>query len=107
MKNGKSLGIGFAEGLLVGGLAATAVTLLYAPKSGKKMRKDIQRKSSRLFKEAEAQAENVQKKTERFIKDTEKQFEKVRKNTESVVDNVMDRFGNLRESIDSKMKFMS
>ena len=43
----------FLLGLLAGGVVGSAIALLYAPKSGKELRRDIRDKKDYLFDEAD------------------------------------------------------
>lgn len=50
---------GFALGALVGGLCGGMTALMFAPKSGKKMRKQLAKKYNRISHEAHDLIENV------------------------------------------------
>jgi gas vesicle protein len=65
----------YLTGFTVGSLMATAVTLLYAPRSGEKTRKLLQNRK-----------EEVQEKTQKFIKQTRQDANKMlnRKATEAI-----------------------
>jgi gas vesicle protein len=77
--------IGFIEGLLIGGVIASVFTLLYAPKSGKKFRRDIHRKTSDLSDDFVDKLKEMQKKAEILLLDTEKRIQKIISDGESVV----------------------
>jgi gas vesicle protein len=83
--NEKEKLMGFIEGLLIGGAIASIFTLLYAPKSGKKFRRDIQRKTVDLSDDFVDKLKELQKKTENLLLDTEKRIQKIISDGESVV----------------------
>ena len=49
----------FIKGLLIGGLIGAAVSILYAPQSGKETREDICRKSEELLAKAKEEYQQV------------------------------------------------
>ncbi len=62
----------FLTGLLVGGLTGSIIALLYAPTSGKKLRRKIGDKTEDLIEEAEEIIETGKEKTEKIIKESRK-----------------------------------
>jgi len=92
---------GFVKGLLIGGVAASSVSLLFAPKSGKKLRRDIQKKSTRLLHDAESKFDSIESNAEKLLEDTEKRFKKVQKDTEAVIDELKHRAVNLKDAFNS------
>jgi gas vesicle protein len=76
---------GFLEGLLIGGAIASVFTLLYAPKSGKKFRRDIQRRTSDLGDDVIDKYKDMQKKAENLLSDTEKRIQKIISEGEAVL----------------------
>ena len=76
---------GFLEGLLIGGAIASVFTLLYAPKSGKKLRRDIQKRTNDLSGEVVDKYKDLQKKAENLLSETEKRIQKIISEGESVL----------------------
>lgn len=72
----------FLRGLLLGGLVGAVAALLYAPKSGKEMRRDIKRKSRELYEDAEGQFEDLKEKAEDIIEDGKRQAAHLRRQAE-------------------------
>jgi len=62
----------FFTGLVAGGIIGTVFALLYAPTSGKKLRKKISDKTENLIGEAEEFYESGKEKTEKIIKEGKK-----------------------------------
>jgi gas vesicle protein len=97
LKNGS---MKFVEGLMIGGAVAATVALLYAPKSGKKLRKDIRRKSNELIDDAESRFDDIQEMAENVVDDAEKRIKKIRKNTESAIDDLVKRVKDVRGNVE-------
>ncbi len=93
----------FLKGLMVGGAVAATMALLYAPKSGKKLRKDIRKKSNNLINEAESKFDDLQEMAESVLGDTEKRLNKMRKNTESAIDDLVKRVKDMRENVEGRV----
>jgi len=62
----------FFTGLVAGGIIGTVFALLYAPTSGKKLRKKISDRTEDLIGEAEEFYETGKEKTEKIIKEGKK-----------------------------------
>jgi len=67
----------FITGLIAGGIAGTVFALLYAPTSGKKLRKKISAKTENLMGEAEEFYEAGKKKSDKIIKDSRKKASEI------------------------------
>jgi gas vesicle protein len=67
-KNGKN-GY-FAKGLMIGGVGGALAGLLFAPKSGKKLRADIKEKGSDALKDTKEFYFDTQKKAKSTLEDT-------------------------------------
>lgn len=67
-KNGKN-GY-FAKGLIIGGVSGALAGLLFAPKSGKKLRADIKEKGSDALKDTKGFYFDTQKKAKSALEDT-------------------------------------
>jgi gas vesicle protein len=59
----------FLKGLLIGGLVGSAVALLYAPYSGKKLRKNIRKKTEGLIEDSEKYLKNAKDKANHLLED--------------------------------------
>jgi gas vesicle protein len=94
---------GFLRGFLIGGVAASTLSLLFAPKSGKRLRRDITKKSTKLMHDAESRLDSIENNAEKLIEDTEKRFKKVQKDTESIIDELKHRAVNLKDAFNSGM----
>ena len=79
MSNNGDSGFEFFKGVLFGGIVGAVVTLLYAPKSGKEVRKDLRKRSLELRDDAEAKLELAQKKAEELLAETKKELEHLRR----------------------------
>lgn len=66
---------GFLLGLLAGGAAGSIAALLYAPKSGRELRKDIRKKSREIINETEQYAANTKNRAAEIISDARKKAE--------------------------------
>lgn len=97
LKNGS---IKFVEGFMIGGAVAATMALLYAPKTGKKLRKDIRKKSNELMDEAESRFDDIQQMAENVVGDAEKRIKKIRKNTESAIDDLVKRVKDVRGNVE-------
>lgn len=67
-RNNKCHGKGFAWGTLVGGVIGGVTALLFAPKSGEKMRKDIGKKYGDMTHKAQDLMEDVCDQTQDLVK---------------------------------------
>ncbi len=103
----KDEGYSFLTGLMIGGAVAATFALLYAPKSGKKLRKDIRKKSSNLLNEAESKYKDLQDLADDVISDTEKRLNRTRKNAESAIDDIVKRMKDVRSSVEDKVSSIS
>lgn len=62
----------FTLGALLGGISAGLAALLFAPKSGKKMREDIKNGCCGLTEKSQELYEDIKDRTKGFAKDTKK-----------------------------------
>lgn len=82
---------GLFKGLLVGGTIASAVSLLFAPKSGKKLRRDIRRKSKKMYRDTEAGIETAQEKASDIVEGTGERIEDIRDKTTDLIEEGQDK----------------
>lgn len=71
MNNNEKLGM-LVVGIFLGGLIGSAVALLYAPTSGKKLRKKIADKSGDIFEDAHELYDSSKEKAEELLKEGKK-----------------------------------
>lgn len=85
----------FLAGLLLGGLVGTITTLLLAPQSGKKTRKQIRRKGRDLrihtIDTLEDGVDQVRAKTQQVTTNVHEQVEELQQRGQDVVDNGKER----------------
>ncbi len=74
--------VSFIKGLVFGGLIGAGLALLYAPKSGKELRKDIKNKTAELKTDAEKLYEEAKEYAGDFIVDSLKKAENLKKEAE-------------------------
>lgn len=82
---GKGLLIGFLTGAAVGSIVA----LLFAPKSGKELRKDIKNKSQDLIEDADEYLMKAKDKASQLINEGKKKSEKLVSETKEKVDTLL------------------
>ena len=97
MSDRRNRGLDLFSVLLIGGAIGAALSLLYAPQSGKKLRKDLRKKSRKLRREAEAKFESAQHEVEELLQETRKKAEQLKMNIERTADGLAERAGNLIE----------
>lgn len=57
----------YVEGFMIGGLIGAALGILYAPKSGKEIRKEIRNAAEDLLEKAKEQYEETSRKIEHLV----------------------------------------
>lgn len=100
---------GMEKGLLIGIFAGAAIgsiiALLYAPKSGKKLREEIKTKSNDFIEDADEYVSNakekasqlikdVKKKSQLLVTDAEEKIDALMEESEKILNNTKDRIGN-------------
>ena len=106
--NKGSYGTGFLVGALVGGAVGAIVALLFAPKSGKELRRDIADRSEDLvdkaqefFTKEKEQVEDVvnegRMKAERIVSSARNQAESLLSNAEQVLRDARSRAKNIKD----------
>jgi gas vesicle protein len=105
MSKESNIGKGLFVGFLTGGLIGAAIALLYAPKSGKELRKDIKEKTDDLLDEAEkyvglakekatAAYNEGKKKSERLVSDAKVKADALIKDAEKVYRDAKSKTGD-------------
>jgi gas vesicle protein len=79
----------FFGGLMLGGLAGAGTMLLLAPQSGKKTRKQIQRKARKVHKQT---AETIEHGVNQVTTGIQKQVEDLQQHAQGVVDDQKERW---------------
>lgn len=115
MSRDNGLGKGLLIGLLTGSVVGSIIALLYAPKSGKELRKDIKDKTDEFMGEAEqylAEAKvkagelinDGKKKSEKLISDARTKVEGLLQDAERVLDNAKNMAGDEGDKLKSAFK---
>jgi gas vesicle protein len=85
----------FLLGVLAGGLAGGAIALLYAPKSGREIRKDISKRKDQLVKDADRYYEDTKKRVDKMIHDGKKKAETLIHDAKAKAESITGGAGNL------------
>jgi gas vesicle protein len=91
-KKGKGKGLLF--GTFVGGTVGSIIALLYAPKSGEKLRENIKIKSEKIIVNAEKYITNTKKKTNKIISCFKRKSEDLVNKVEKNEDSLLEQSGN-------------
>lgn len=75
----------FASGLLLGAVIGSIVGILYAPDSGRRTRKRIQRKSDEFLDDAVTYAKQSRDKAEEIVEDGKKRVEELLDETKAIL----------------------
>jgi len=86
MDNNEKLGM-LVVGIFLGGLIGSAVALLYAPTSGKKLRKKIVDKSENIFEDAHELYDSSKEKAEELLKEGKKKAAGIIEDAKNIVQN--------------------
>lgn len=89
MGQGNNFSKGLLIGLFTGGALGAAMALLYAPKSGKELRKDIRDRSDEYLDEAEKYISQAREKAVDMINEGKKRSEKLIKDAKDRSDQLM------------------
>ncbi|KAB2838004.1 MAG: YtxH domain-containing protein [Melioribacteraceae bacterium] len=85
----KGMGKGLLIGLLTGAAVGSVLALLYAPKSGKDMRKLIKTKSQDIIEDTEEYYSNAKEKATQLFRDVKKKSEMLFSDAEEKVDGLL------------------
>jgi len=77
MANENNFGKGLLIGLLTGGAIGAAIGLLFAPKSGKELRKDIKTRTDEYLDDADKYISDARTKAKELINEGKKRSEKI------------------------------
>lgn len=77
MENGNEKFGFFTSGLILGGIVGSVLGILYAPDSGKRTRKKIQRKSDELVDDVVKYAHQSRDRAEEIVEDGRKRVEEL------------------------------
>lgn len=86
---------GFISGLLAGGFIGALAALLYAPKSGRELRKDISDKSSEIMNDTGELFENAKSKAADVISDVKKKAGNLLEEGKNTVGSITHDAGNM------------
>jgi len=86
MDNNEKLGM-LVVGIFLGGLIGSAVALLYAPTSGKKLRKKIAEKTDDIFDDAQDLYDSSKEKAEGLLKEGKKKAADLIDDAKKIVQN--------------------
>lgn len=94
----------FLKGLLIGGAIGAVMGILYAPKSGKRTRRDIYNKSLEFKNDAESRLFAAQEKTSEVLEDVSHKVDSVKRDTESVLSGMKEKTSEIIDKGKSKLK---
>jgi gas vesicle protein len=84
---------GFIKGIILGGAIGAAIGILYAPQSGWKTRKDINKKAAELLTKAKKEYEATLKKSGKAYESAVKQLKQLESST-------MEKVGEMEEKVE-------
>ena len=84
---------GFVKGIIIGGLIGAAIGILYAPQSGRKTRRDIERNTEELLAKAKKEYDATLKKGSRA-------YESALKELRHLESSVKEKVGEMEEKVD-------
>lgn len=88
---------GFIKGIILGGVIGAVIGILYAPQSGRKTRKDINRKAEELLTEAKEEYEATLKKSGKAYESAVKQLKHLESSTKEMVGEIEEKVDELTE----------
>lgn len=84
----------FFEGLLLGGILGAIAGVLFAPKSGREMRKQLVDSSDEMYKSASTQISDMKDRTEQALQDFQSKSDTVLKQATRQFEETRDQFTN-------------
>jgi gas vesicle protein len=88
---------GFIKGIILGGIIGGVLGILYAPQSGRKTRKDINRKAEELLTQAKEDYETTLKKSGKAYESTVKQLKHLESSAKEKVGEMEEKVEELAE----------
>jgi gas vesicle protein len=88
---------GFIKGIILGGVIGTVIGILYAPQSGRKTRKDINRKAEELLTKAKEEYDATLKKSSKAYESAVKQLTHLESSTKEKVGELEGKVDELTE----------
>lgn len=88
---------GFAKGIIIGGLIGAAIALLYAPQSGRKTRRDLNRNAEELLEKAQEEYEAALKKSGKAYDSAVKQLKHLESSAKEKVGEMGEKVGELAD----------
>ena len=88
---------GFIKGIILGGVIGAVIGILYAPQSGRKTRKDINRKAEELLAKAKEEYEATLKKSSKAYESAVKQLKHLESSTKEKVGEMEEKVDELTE----------
>ena len=112
MSEEKGLVKGFLLGILAGGITGSLIALLYAPKSGIELRRDIANKKNELLEEAEEYLEHAKtsanemlaegkKKAAELVEDAKKKAGEISQGTTDLYNSGKDKITKIKDALKS------
>jgi gas vesicle protein len=89
MENNNRSAVSFLTGLLIGGAIAGIFSLLYAPMSGRKLRKRITRKTNEMFEDVNEAIANSKDKASEFLKERKDKANEIIKETKEKANEII------------------
>jgi gas vesicle protein len=83
---GKENIMSYTKAFLTGGLIGAILALLYSPKTGNELRRDLRRGSRRLYKRANQTVDDLREQTEDILTEGRKQVRALRHQAETILD---------------------
>ena len=83
MERDKGMVKGLAIGILAGGAIGAVLALLYAPKSGKELRKDLKERADNLIEDAEGYAKAARSKASDIMSEAKNRSERLISNAQN------------------------
>ena len=88
---------GFTKGIILGGVIGAVIGILYAPKSGRKTREDIDRKAQELLTKAKKEYEATLKKSSKAYESAAKELRQLGSSTREKVGEMEEKVQELAE----------
>ena len=88
---------GFMKGIILGGVIGAVIGILYAPKSGRETRKDINRKAEDLLLKAKREYEDTMDKSSKAYGSAVKQLKHIESSAKEKVEALQEKVDGLTE----------